>query len=42
MTYFSNGGEYFNYKLNNAYDGDFNTFWKSQGVQGKKYSNEDT
>ena len=39
MPFFANGDEQNNNKLINAFDGDFNTFWKSRGVQGEKYIN---
>ena len=39
MSFFANGDEQNSNKLINAFDGDFNTFWKSRGIQGEKYIN---
>ena len=42
MSIYSNGGENYNNKLINAFDGDFDTYWQSRGIQGSKYINYET
>ena len=42
MSIYSNGGEKYNNQLINAFDGDFETYWRSQGIQGSKYKNSQT
>ena len=39
MTLYSNGYEYYSNKLLYAFDGDFDTFWRSSGIQGSKFTN---
>ena len=42
MNFTSNGNERYSNKLINAFDGNYDTYWRSSGVQGEKYINYDT
>ena len=42
MSLYSKGGEQYNHQLNNAFDGDYDTYWRSIGIQGSKFTNSET
>ena len=42
MTFYPTGGERYNHKISNAFDGDNITYWESAGRQGEKYINPTT
>ena len=33
MSLYSKGGEQYNHQLNNAFDGDYDIYWRSIGIQ---------
>ena len=42
MSFYSNGGEKYNNKLINAFDGNYETYWSSVGIQGTNFTNSQT
>ena len=42
MSFYSNGGEQYNHRLNNAFDGNYDTYWRSIGIQGSKFTNSES